>query len=177
MLQRLLLILSLACLPWAVLAVDLLNGSDDSMPELTIGHVKAPLRLAKGDKAITKDSYRPPVEILIEAKTNSTNLRMGYAAKQVIFNWERNHSELRVDGGPAGGKHKPGAGSIPANQYVTIRWVVTPTKQTIEVNDQPRYEHSGDYSKINSPISVFGAEGSEITVRSIKVRQLPAETQ
>ena len=52
-------------------------------------------RVLKGsDKFVTPDALRPPVEITIVAKTDSTNLRMGYAADQVILNWEvdRNHS-------------------------------------------------------------------------------------
>src|SRR5262245_15286483 len=64
--------------------------------------------LENSDKLISPDSFRPPVEITIVAKTDSTNLRMGYAADQVIFNWELDGSQLRVDGGPADGRHVKG---------------------------------------------------------------------
>ena len=144
---------------------------------LTIGREGTPLKLKKGEAATTKATFKPPVEILIEAKTHTTNLRIGYAARQVIFNWEHIGDELRVDGGPANGKHKGGAGAIPRDKYVLIRWLVTPKKQSIFVDGQPRYEHVGDYSQIDNPVSVFGAEGSEVTVKSIKVKQLPAGTE
>jgi len=130
-------------------------------------------RVLKGsDKFVTPDTFRPPVEITIVAKTDSTNLRMGYAADQVIFNWEVNRDQLRVDGGPADGKHTSGAGEIPAGKYVTIRWLVTPEHQAIYVDDELRFEHCGDYSHIDRPVSVFPAEGSEVTVKSVTVKQL-----
>jgi hypothetical protein len=33
------------------------------------------------------------------------------------------------------------------------------------------------YSQIDNPVSVFGAEGSEVHVKSIKVKQLPPGTE
>jgi hypothetical protein len=120
----------------------------------------------------TPKTFRPPVEITIVAKTDSTNLRIGYAADQVIFNWELDGQQLRVDGGPANGLHKSGAGSIPAGKFVTIRWLVTPSRQAIYVDDKLRFEHSGDYSHIDRNVSIFPAEGSKVTVRSVTVRQL-----
>jgi hypothetical protein len=158
-------------------ALDAPDTFVEYMGNLTTGRVGIPLKLKKGESAATKASFKPPVEILIEAKTHTTNLRIGYAARQVIFNWEHIGDELRIDGGPAGGKHKGGAGAIPRDKYVLIRWLVTPTKQSIFVDGQLRYEHEGDYSTIDSPVSVFGAEGSEVTVKSIKVKKLPPDTQ
>jgi hypothetical protein len=124
------------------------------------------------DRLNTPYTFRPPVEITIVAKTDSTNLRIGYAADQVIFNWERNPDQLRVDGGPAGGLHKAGAGDIPADKFVTIRWQVTPNHQAIYVDDELRFEHSGDYSNLNRCVSVFPAVGSKVTVKSISVKPL-----
>jgi len=132
----------------------------------------SPRKLKGNETATTKATFKPPVEIIIEAKTDSTNLRMSYAANNVIFNWENGKTELRVDGGPASGQHKAGAGLIPTNRYVTIRWVVTPQKQSIYVDGKLRFEHSGDYSKIDNPVSVFPSHGSEVTVKTIKVKQL-----
>jgi hypothetical protein len=131
----------------------------------------SPVRLKGHDSISTRATFQPPVEITIVGKTDSTNLRIGYAANEVIFNWEGNHHELRVDGGPANGQHKPGAGTIPTNKYVTIRWLVTAGKQMIYVNDELRFEHSGDYSKLNNPITVTSS-GSEVTVKTIKVKAI-----
>jgi hypothetical protein len=124
------------------------------------------------DRLNTPGTFRPPVEITVVAKTDSTDLRLGYAADQIIFNWELDREQLRVDGGPADGLHKPGAGSIPTEKYVTVRWLVTPKHQAIYVDDELRFEHAGDYSKVNKCVSVFPAAGSKVTVKSIKVKQI-----
>lgn len=133
--------------------------------------------LKSDQKLETPKAYRPPVEITIVAKTDSTNLRMAYAADQVIFNWEEDRWQLRVDGGPANGLHKPDAGHIPKGQYVTIKWIVTTTRQEIFVDGQERYEHEGDYSQINRAVSVFPANGSTVTVKSVTVKPIPDSTR
>ena len=127
--------------------------------------------LGGSDRLSTPGTFKPPVEITVVAKTDSTNLRLAYAADDVIFNWEVDRDSLRIVGGPADGRHKAGAGRIPVGSYVTIRWVVTPQHQSIYVDDQLRFEHEGDYSHINRCVSVFPELGSTITVKSIKVRQ------
>lgn len=133
----------------------------------------APIILENGDSITTGTSFTPPVEITLVAMTDSTNIRMAYAADQVIFNWEVKPTQLRVDGGPANGKHKNDAGQIPVNKYVTIKWLVTDKKQTIRVDDQLRFEHEGDYSKINQPVRVF-PNRSKISVKQFVVRPLLA---
>jgi hypothetical protein len=124
----------------------------------------------------TRQAYCPPIEITVVAKTDSTNLRLGYAADQIIFNWELNQNQLRVDGGPANGLHKDGAGRIPKNKYVTIRWVVTTSHQSIYVDGQLRYRHDGDYSQINRRVSVFPANGSTVTIKSVTIKPIPDST-
>ena len=131
-----------------------------------------PTVLTGDAKFTTSQTYRPPVEITIVAKTDSTNLRMSYAADQVVFNWEDDKTQLRVDGGPADGQHQAGAGYIPPDKFVTIRWKVTPTEQSIYVDGQLRLLHSGDYSQINRYVSVFPANGSTVTVKSVTVKPL-----
>jgi hypothetical protein len=130
--------------------------------------------LRDGDRLSTPESFKPPVEITIVAKTDSTNLRMAYAADQVIFNWEMDREQLRIDGGPANGLHKAGAGNIPMGTFVTIRWLVTPKHQAIYVNDELRFEHDGDYSHLNNCVSVFPAAGSQVAVKAIKVKRIDA---
>jgi hypothetical protein len=134
------------------------------------------IELTSKDCLTTPGAFQPPVEITIVAKTDSHDIRMAYAADQIIFNWGDNPDELRVDGGPANGKHKPGAGKIPANQFLAIRWVVTARKQAIYVDNDLRYEHWGDYSQINRAVSVFPCD-SKVTVKSIQVRRLSTDVK
>lgn len=170
------------CLPAMITAALLCScathhPSDEYVGAIAKGRGVTPAGeiLLQGDgdqRATTPQSFEPPVEITIVAKTDSTNLRIGYAADQVIFNWELNPHELRVDGGPADGQHKAGKGLIPVNKFVTIKWIVTAQKQTVSVNGEQRFEHNGDYSHIYKPVTVFPAANSHVTVKSIKVRQL-----
>lgn len=143
---------------------------------ITVVELTKPTVLTGNQRLSTPRAYRPPVEITVVAKTDSTNLRLAYAADQIIFNWELNQWQLRVDGGPANGHHKMGAGHIPKGKYVTIRWVVTTTHQAIFVDGQLRFEDAGDYSGINRPVTVFPANGSTVSVRSIMVRPIPDST-
>lgn len=129
------------------------------------------LTLEAGDRLTLPRFFKPPIEITLEAKTDSTNLRLAYAADQLIFNWEVNGSELRIDGGPAHGQHKPGAGAIPKNKYVTVKWYVTPNKQSVYVDGRLRFEHAGDYSGIERPVSVFTHQ-AKVTVKSLRVKPL-----
>lgn len=135
------------------------------------------IELTSKDCLTTPGTFQPPVEIIIVAKTDSTDLRVAYAADQVIFNWRDNPEELRVDGGPAAGKNKPGAGKIPVNQFVAIRWIVTAKKQTLYVDNGLRLQEWGDYSHIDRAVSIFPAEGSKLTVKSIHVRRLPTDAK
>lgn len=167
------LILALLLAPLLAVAAD---DAVEHISALAQPRSGTPITLKGTETISTKATFQPPVEITIEAKTDSTDLRIGYAADQVIFNWRDMQNQLRVDGGPANHQHKTGAGMIPTNKYVTIRWVVTPKKQAIYVDDQLRYEHEGDYSKINNPVSVF-CHQSKVSVKSIKVKKLPAETK
>ena len=149
----------------------------DQMPFLAGGRQGSPIRLEKKDVLTTLRTFKPPVDIAIEAMTDSTNLRMGYAADQIIFNWELNMKQLRVDGGPAARKHKSNAGQIPTKEFVNLRWIVTPKRQAIYVDGELRFEHMGDYSAIDKPVRVFPRQGSEVVVRSLKVKQLPPGTE
>lgn len=142
-----------------------LKAASPQAPEGTV--------LKGSDRLETTETYQPPVEITVVAKTDSTNLRLAYAADQVIFNWELDESQLRVDGGPASGQHRAGAGHIPAEKYVTITWIVTPTAQSLYADGQLRFEHKGDYSQINRPVGVFPAEGSTVTLKSVSVNGSP----
>jgi hypothetical protein len=127
--------------------------------------------LEGSDKLTSPDTFRPPVEITIVAKTDSTNLRISYAADQVVFNWEAEVDQLQVNGGPADGQHKKGVGKIPKDKFVTIRWLVTPKHQAVYVDDELRFEHCGDYADIKRPVSVFPSGGSVVTVKSVTVKQ------
>jgi hypothetical protein len=156
-----------------LLSASLVVAADpiEHISALTGGQKGLPVTLKDGETISTKASFKPPVEITVIAKTDSNDIRLGFAADQIIFNWSDNKNELRVDGGPANGKHKIGAGNVPTNKYVTIKWVVLPTQQSIYVDDQLRFTDVADYSKIDRPLSIF-CHASKVSVKSIKIKQL-----
>ncbi len=160
-----------AALTTCVAVADTFNHAvTEQISNLTEKFDGTPVSLTSEQHATTKASFRPPLEITMVARTNS-QLRISYAADQVIFNWEQDANELRVDGGPANGKHQRDKGQVLINTDVTIRWVVTQDGQQIYVDDDLRFEHHGDYARLNAPISVWGP-GSKVTVTSIKTKSL-----
>ena len=127
------------------------------------------LELQKGDRFTSAEAFTPPVEFTIVAKTRKDDLRLAYGAKQVIFNWELNQDELRIDADPGGAHHVPGKGRIPEDTFVTIHWRILPHMQSISVNGQHRVLHFGDYSKVDKPLEIFPLN-HVVTIKSAKVK-------
>jgi clan AA aspartic protease (TIGR02281 family) len=119
------------------------------------------------DRISTALAYAPPVRFKIVAMTDSTNIRIAYAAKQIIFNWDGNPDELRIDGGPAGGRRISGAGRVPVNQWVEIGVEVDKDTLKLTVDGAERYSTRADFSRVHQRLSVFPAEGSVVKVKSV----------
>ncbi len=115
--------------------------------------------------------FEPPIAIEYRVKTDSTNVRLGFGADQIIFNWEMNLDELRVDGGPAANRHVPGQGRVPQNEFVTIRQVVKDDRMEIQVDGKRRAEWRGRFEDVKQTIRVF-ANDSTLTIASIHVKRL-----
>jgi hypothetical protein len=121
------------------------------------------------DRIDTVDAFAVPVTFKITAMTHSDNLRIAYAADAIIFNWNFNEDQLRVDGGPAAGRHLAGAGRIPKNQWVEIVLRVQPDSMAISVDGEQRYLTKADFSHVNQCLSIFPWDGSVVAVKSVKV--------
>jgi hypothetical protein len=127
--------------------------------------------LHRGDRIKTAETFSAPVVFRIVAQTEKHNIRIAYAADQVILNWEGNHTELRVDGGPGGGRYKPGAGEIPVSTWVTIDLLVRPRLMAISVDGKLRHQIQADFSRVEEPLQVFAVD-STLKIKSVRVRQL-----
>jgi hypothetical protein len=79
---------------------------------------------------------------------------------------------LRIDGGPASGRHKKGAGRIPINTWVEIKLRVLPDSMTIFVDGKERYYTEADFSKIDDRFKIWPANGSAIAIRSLSFHRL-----
>jgi hypothetical protein len=126
----------------------------------------------KNQRARSRDSHAVPIEIEYVCMTDFSNIRLVYACKQLIFNWEVNRDELRIDGGPADGQHRPAAGAVPVGKFVTIRQVVERDRMRVIVDGELRASWQADFSAVDSPISVFSSHGATVTVKSVRVREM-----
>ena len=109
------------------------------------------------------------------AQTNSTNIRLGFAQGQVIFNWELNPSELRfrdlVDGSKISAFANKGA--VPVNQWVKLSWIIEADSSKILVDGEERAAINGDYRNLFSAVSISPALGSVVMVKSVSITPLP----
>jgi hypothetical protein len=119
----------------------------------------------------TEMAFQPPIEIQYVLKTDS-QVRPGFAAAQIIFNWEVNRSELRIEGGPVGGQHRPGVGGIPTKQLINIKQVVLPDVMSVAVDGHERTRWQADFRGVNEPITVRGTHGATVQLRQVLVRKL-----
>jgi hypothetical protein len=126
--------------------------------------------LRDNERITTAMQYAPPISFTIVARTDSTNLRLAYACDQMIFNWEVDPNQFRIDGGAADKRNKKGVGTIPTNQWVTVQITVLPNCMRVSVDGQERYETYADFSSVNQALSIFPANGSPVEVKSVKAR-------
>ncbi|WP_395744045.1 serine/threonine-protein kinase [Prosthecobacter sp.] len=127
--------------------------------------------LQKRERFTSAETFTPPLEFTIVAKTKKDDLRLACSAKQVIFNWETRPDELRIDNDPGGARHVPGMGRIPEDTFVTIRWRILPHMQSIEVDGKRRLLHFGDYSRVSNALEIFPLNDA-VTVKSATVKLL-----
>lgn len=155
-------------------AVSLADEMHDVLRDAIYLHAErgSPVILGSDSEIASKDKFAPPVEITYIVKTTSTNIRFSYAADQIIFNWELDPSDLRIAGGPAAGQHKPSAGKVPKNEYVTIVQTVLPKEMRITVNGIERASWKGDFAGVNQQIRIWGGKGRTIYVKSISAKRL-----
>lgn len=146
--------------------------SDNLVGEMTTGlDADGVATLADGRRIRSRRFYQPPATFRIVAQTAGNNFRLRYAADQIIFNWDGNRDELRIEGGPAAGRHKPGAGAIPLNQWVAIELQVTKTEMIIRVDGEERFREPADFSKVNQSLNIWTTLGSPAKVKSVQYVQ------
>ncbi len=125
--------------------------------------------LSEHQRLTTHDSIRVPATFRIVALTQLNDTRIGYATRQIIFNWEFNRDQLRVDGGPINGQHKDGAGRLPAAQWVGIEMVVHKDELVLYVNGKEQYRAKGDFSTVNKPFSIECHSNGGMKLKSVSV--------
>ena len=148
------------------------GNSTDLMPTMsgrTARDAEGNYVLTNMERIMTDRAFATPVTFHIVAQTTSTNIRLSYAANQIIFNWEMNPDELRIDGGPANGQHKKGGGRVPVNEWVGMELVVRADEMVIYVDGQERQRVRADFSKVKEPLTLWTMGGSTMKVRAVGV--------
>lgn len=124
--------------------------------------------LPRWQRYMTSERFVPPVTFKAIVMNDNKDFRFGFAADEIIFNWEMRQDEFRVGGGPANGRHKPGAGQLPVGVWVGIEWVVKPDEMIVYVDGEERYRTQADFSRINMPLTVWSQNGVS-ALRELKV--------
>lgn len=119
-------------------------------------------------------SYAPPYRLTAEVKTTGDIRFSAGGASQIIFNWERDAGNLRVDGGPANGQHRKGLGRLPLQTFAEVEIEVTASTLTLTVDGKPRAEWAGNFAATSTVPTLFpGVAGSSILVRKFQIMPLP----
>jgi hypothetical protein len=134
----------------------------------TSGTANGVVLLKPGDRIATAESFKPPIAFRMVVQTEGPDFRVAYACDQLIFNWELDPNQLRIDGGPASGRHKGGAGGVPQKVWVTIDLVVKKDSMTVSVNDEVRQTVQADFSEVSQKFSITSHRAS-LQVKSVKV--------
>ncbi len=124
-----------------------------------------------GDRLTSEKSFKPPVEVEWRIQTDG-DVRLAYACGELILNWGKPPHELRIDGGPADGQHKPNAGAAPTNRPISVKLNVQPAEMFLSVDGRERARWKADFSKVNQPVAIAAVADSTIKVEQVIVRKL-----
>jgi hypothetical protein len=129
------------------------------------------VRLNRRGKVETLVEYGGPIDVSFVARTDGLNIRLfSHDHQSVIWNWERNTSELRVtrpDGRVIGSQVKP----LEPNRWYAFRYVITPHTTTIFVDGAPVFAENQAYGAFrSSPVGIVSAADSVVDVRQLVVK-------
>ncbi len=126
--------------------------------------------------AVTNQQYSPPFAVKAKVQTDSTNIRLYYAAGEIILNWEVNQDELRfhnlVTGQPKG---FPGMGHVTPMKWHDIVWEIRPTSTRLLVDGEERLNTYGDHEDLKGPIGIGPCFESILMLESFAVTPLEPE--
>ena len=98
--------------------------------------------------------YTPPYVIRAKCKTNKYNLKFHFLNSKIIFNWERDPHELRVDIPGISPAHAKGKGYVGINTWADFMVNVLPNQISIYVNGELRYTGTGDFQNKESAVGI-----------------------
>jgi len=126
-----------------------------------------------------------PLTIGLRAKTNGTDIDIGYARGTILLDHKHFRKQLFIaditETGDEYRVHK-NCGIIPVDEFVEIEWMIGKEIMAVKVNGELRYADSDcKYMKvlmenpeleITSPVMVYTMCGATVTVESLRVTEL-----
>jgi hypothetical protein len=130
----------------------------------------------------TVRGYSLPLRIDVSAMTDS-EIRLYYLMGEVMFNYDRPeqfHDHDIITGAWNEHLNKP---PLPVNKFVDISWVIEKEYMEVLIDGELFYRcdkspyieilhKSPDVSKIQAPVRVSAANGSTVTIKSLKITEL-----
>ncbi len=126
----------------------------------------------------TDEEFKPPFSAKIRAATDTIEVRFFWAGKQiVIFNWESNPQQLRLQN-PVTGRATGinGKGYIQPGDRHDLEIRVTAGKLEAFADGELRGEMAGEWGNLEGSFGIGPAFGSEITLEKFEVYLLDAES-
>ena len=104
--------------------------------------------------------FKPPYTIRAKCKTNKYNIRVLFLHGEIIFNWELDPYDLRLDiPGISSPRNSRGNGFVGINTLANIEVKVFPTSFFVYVNGKLRYSGSGNWQNVESQVGIKTALG------------------
>lgn len=127
-----------------------------------------------GPKAVLRTAFflEPPYAVRAVCRTTDTNVRFTLLDGEIIFNWERNPGDLRLDLPIRSRKNGVADGSIGRNRWATIEIQVFRHSLGIFVDGRLRHVAKGDLDGIRSTVGLYTRAGSTVYVREFSIRKL-----
>jgi len=166
----------------AALEVSLANFRRRAWPHLDLKSVEIKdgfFRLEPQSQVSTRKKYAGGVEIVVIARTEAENIRLdAHQGACVIFNWERNLSELRVT--RPDGNNRLESGSLATakvtplkpNTWHMLKWRLTPTGMVVSVNGKVVFSEQRAYN-LNAAAQIsVRSEKSTVDVKEWSVKPI-----
>lgn len=127
-----------------------------------------------GPKAVLRTAFflEPPYAVHAVCRTTDTNVRFTLLDGEIIFNWECNPADLRLDLPIRTRKNGVADGSIGRNRPATIEIQVFRHSIGIFVDGRLRHVAKGDLDGIRSTVGLYTRAGSTVYVREFSIRKL-----
>jgi WD40 repeat protein len=156
------------------------SASKPSWDHVHLGQAKLMdgfVRLPKGRNDLTtKEWYAGGIDIHVTARTEKNNIRLhAFNGAGLIFNWEDNHSELRIT--RPDGSDKAESGSLATarvlpltpNVWYPLRWRITEQGMSVWVKDELVFNEKRQHNlSVKRPIKVH-AHDSDLDVSHFEV--------